>query len=113
MDTLDNFMTWLSDPIVKWAFPIALVALYVVFLIVRGIFRALFSSKSKSFSVDISEYHNQPMGSAESIGSISMRLGDDVRDVWGKGYSDEQVNGVLTGKYSLEEMYKMPPAGRK
>ena len=113
MDILD----WLANPMVKWAFPLVVIALYVLFLIGRGVFRVLFSKNNlqqgKSFSDEVEEYHNQPMGSSESIGSISVRLGEDVREVWEKGYSNEQVNGVLTGKYSLEEMYKMPPAERK
>jgi hypothetical protein len=27
------------------------------------------------------------------------------------GYSDDQIDGVLTGKYTLAEMYKMEPEG--
>ncbi|NJC96584.1 MAG: hypothetical protein FIB03_09655 [Anaerolineae bacterium] len=118
MDILDNLLTWLGNPMVKWAFPIVVVSLYLLFLIGRGIFRALFlskgiSSQSKSFSVEVEENHNQPMGNSESIGSISMRLGEDVRDVWEMCYSNEQINGVLTGKYSLEDLYKMKPEGKR
>jgi len=115
MDTLGNLMAWLRDPMVKWALPIVVVALYILYLIGRLIFYGLFPSmrkspQSRSFSDEVEENRNQPMGtSSESIGSISIRLGEDVRDVWGMGYSDEQINGVLTGKYSLEELYKMKP----
>jgi hypothetical protein len=51
------------------------------------------------------------MSGSESMGSVSMRLGEDIRDVWGMGYSDEQINDVLTGTYTLEEMYRMGPNG--
>jgi len=27
------------------------------------------------------------------------------------GYSDDQIDGVLMGKYTLEELYKMEPDG--
>jgi len=113
MDILEELTIWLRDPMFKWALPIVVGALYVLFLISRGIIRSLFSSNGKSFSHEINENNNQPMGGSESIGSISVRLGDDVRDVWEKGYSDEQINGVLTGKYTLEEMYEMPPSGSR
>ena len=75
----------------------------------------LFPSKrrlrTKSFEDEVEEYRNKPISEPETIGSISMRLGEDVRDVWEMGYSDEQVNDVLTGKYTLDEMYKMGPNG--
>jgi len=46
-----------------------------------------------------------------SIGDISARLGFDVRDVWMSGYSDEQINAVLTGDYTLNELWRMEPLG--
>ena len=113
MNILEELALWMRDPMFKWAFPIVVGALYVLFLIGRGIIRLMFSSNGKSFSHEVEENNNQPMGGSESIGSISIRLGDDVRDVWEKGYSDEQINGVLTSKYTLEEMYKMPPVGKR
>lgn len=48
---------------------------------------------------------------AGSIGDVSARLGYDIRDIWMAGYSDEQINGVLTGEYSLDELWNMEPLG--
>lgn len=46
-----------------------------------------------------------------NIGDLSIRLGYDVRDVWMSGYSDDQINGVLIGEYTLSELWKMKPLG--
>ncbi|MFQ5436425.1 MAG: hypothetical protein ACE5FD_16295 [Anaerolineae bacterium] len=46
-----------------------------------------------------------------SIGDISLRLGYDVRDLILSGYSDEQIQGVLDGEYTLADLFKMKPAG--
>ncbi len=46
-----------------------------------------------------------------SIGDLSIRLGVDIRDVWMSGYSDAQINDVLTGEYTLGELWKMKPLG--
>jgi hypothetical protein len=93
----------------------AAIGLCILYMIGRMIYFALFPSKrpqhKDSFEADVEEYRNQPISNSESIGSISMRLGEDIRDVWGMGYSDEQINDVLTGKYTLENMYKMEPGG--
>ena len=43
------------------------------------------------------------------VGDVSARLGYDVRDLKMMGYSDEQIHGVLQGKYSVEELLKRPP----
>lgn len=48
---------------------------------------------------------------AGTIGDLSIRLGYDVRDVWMAGYSDEQINGVLIGEYTLSDLWKMKPLG--
>lgn len=48
---------------------------------------------------------------AGSIGDLSVRLGYDIRDIWMAGYSDEQINGVLIGEYTLDELWKMEPLG--
>jgi len=94
------------------------ISLFILYGIGRMVYFALFPSKrpkshgrTKSFEDEVGEYRNKPISGSESIGSISMRLGEDVRDVWEMGYSDEQVNDVLTGKYTLDEMYKMGPNG--
>lgn len=91
------------------------IGLFLLFVIGRIIYLLLFPSKwtggTKSFEDEEEKYRNQPMSGSESIGSVGMRLGEDVRDVWGMGYSDEQINDVLTGRYTLEEMYKMDPEG--
>ncbi|HSL46547.1 MAG TPA: hypothetical protein VK897_24145 [Anaerolineales bacterium] len=93
----------------------AAIGLFILFIMGRIIYIVLFPSKragrAKTFEDEIEEYRNKPISGSESIGSIGMRLGEDVRDVWGMGYSDEQINDVLTGKYTLEEMYKMVPEG--
>ncbi len=94
---------------------VAAIGLFILFIIGRTIYYALFRSKRpgrrKSFEDEAEEYRGKPFSGTETIGSISTRLGEDVRDVWEMGYSDEQVNDVLTGKYTLEEMYKMGPNG--
>ena len=91
------------------------IGLFILYMIGRMIYFVLFPSKrswrTKSFEDEVEEYRNKPISNSESIGSISMRLGEDIRDVWEMGYSDEQVNDVLTGKYTLEKMYKMGPDG--
>ena len=48
---------------------------------------------------------------AGGIGDLSVRLGYDIRDIWMCGYSDEQINGVLIGKYTLSKLWKMEPLG--
>ena len=91
------------------------IVLVVFYMIGRIIYFALFPSKrnwrTKSFEDEVAEHRNQPISDSETIGSISMRLGEDVRDVLGMGYSNDQINGVLTGHYSLNEMYVMEPEG--
>jgi hypothetical protein len=93
----------------------AAVGLFILYWIGGMIYYALFPSKrtwrTKSFEDEAEEYRDKPLSGSESLGSTSMRLGEDVRDVWGMGYSDEQINDVLTGKYTLEEIYKMDPEG--
>jgi hypothetical protein len=46
-----------------------------------------------------------------TIGDLSARLGYDIRDVWISGYSDEQINGVLIGEYTLSELLNMKTLG--
>lgn len=102
---------------VIWAGIIGLIVLYVIVRwIGSAIYYALFPSKrpgrTKTFDEEAEEHRNQPLNAGpESIGSVSVRLGEDLRDVWGLGYSDDQINGVLTGKYTLAELYKMDPEG--
>ncbi len=97
---------------VIWAVAIGL---FILYIIGRMIYYVLFPSKRpehiKSFKDEAEEYRNKPISNSESIGSISTRLGEDLRDVWEKGYSDEQINDVLIGKYTLEDMHKMGPSG--
>lgn len=93
----------------------AAIGLFILLMIGRVVYFVLFPSKrpwrTNSFEDEVEKYRNKPLSGSESIGSIGTRLGEDVRDVWEMGYSDEQVNDVLTGKYTLEEMYKMGPNG--
>ena len=112
MDLLDILANRSLSQILFGAVAIGLV---VLFVIGRIIYLALFPSKrtwrTKSFTDEATDYSNQPISGSESIGSISMRLGEDVRDVWGMGYSNDQINAVLTGKHSLNEIYGMEPQG--
>ncbi len=116
MDILD-FLNSAYGKMVVTAGAIGLAVLLVALLVIgRLIYFRFFSSKlndGKSFEEEVQENRNKPLSSTspESIGSISMRLGEDIRDVWSMGYSDDQIDGVLTGKYTLEEMYKMEPDG--
>jgi len=52
------------------------------------------------------------MGAFESLSEISTRLGYDVRDLINAGYSDRQINDVLTGKNNIQELLQMKPKGR-
>ena len=112
MDILDLLSNRVYGPYILLA---AVIGLFILYMIGRMIYFVIFPPKrpwgTKSFEDEMEEYRNKPISGSESIGSISMRLGEDVRDVWGMGYSDEQINDVLTGKYTLEEMYKMDPNG--
>jgi hypothetical protein len=114
MDILDFLMS--NNAYSRYIVGVAVIGLIILFLIVRGIggliYYAIFPSKRPGHTKSSKEEHrNEPISDSESIGSISMRLGEDIRDVWVRGYSNDQINGVLTGKYTLEEMYKMEPAG--
>jgi hypothetical protein len=123
MDIID-FLSRINDysrsgygQMVIWAGIIGLIVLYVIVRwIGSAIYYALFPSKrpwrTKTFDEEAEEHRNQPLNAGpESIGSVSVRLGEDLRDVWEMGYSNDQIDGVLTGKYSLQEMYKMQPDG--
>ena len=94
---------------------VVVVALLILYVIGRLIFSFISRAREagRSFDTEVNENRDRPMSGSESIGSISMRLGEDVRDVWMMGYSDNQINGVLTGKYSLGELYKMQPEGNE
>lgn len=82
-------------------------------IMIIGFISSKFRSSKNSEAHDVKDYNvsKEPMSSDRNIGETSMRLGEDARDVWGKGYSDDQINGVLTGKYTLEDLYKMKPEG--
>src|SRR5262245_40853713 len=87
-------------------------AVFLIMMIIALVSSKFRSSKNnESASVKNHNFSKEPMSSDRNIGETSMRLGEDVREVWGKGYSDEQINGVLTGKYTLEDLYKMKPDG--
>lgn len=112
MDILDFLTRNRGNPFIVYG----LAAIGIVLIWVgRGIYFALFPSKrpwrTKSFEQEEEENRGKPISDSESIGSISGRLGADVREVWGMGYSRDQVNDVLTGKYTLAEMYRMEPEG--
>jgi hypothetical protein len=44
-----------------------------------------------------------------SIGDVSARIGYDVRDLKMMGYSDDQIQGVSLGEYTMAELLKRPP----
>ncbi|HSK87706.1 MAG TPA: hypothetical protein VK880_05085 [Anaerolineales bacterium] len=115
MDILDFLLS--NSAYSQYIVGVAIIGLFILFVIVRGIggliYYAIFPSKRtwRTKPLEEEENRNKPISDAESIGSISMRLGEDIRDVWVMGYSNDQIDGVLTGKYTLEEMYKMAPEG--
>ena len=113
MDILDFLIS--NKAYGEYIILVAAIGLFILYMIGRLIYFVLFPSKrpqrTKSFDEEAEEYRNKPMSGSESIGSTSTRLGEDVRDVWEMGYSNEQINGVLTGEYTLEQMYKMEPDG--
>lgn len=45
-----------------------------------------------------------------SVGDVSARIGYDVRDLWMMGYSDDQIDSVLHGRCTVDELLKLPPA---
>jgi hypothetical protein len=80
----------------------------IVFLVILAIYFAV-NKLRQNKSLQSNKYNNQPISDSESIGDISMRLGEDVREVMERGYSENQINGVLTGKYTLDDLYKIKP----
>ena len=106
---MDEILSFLNDPINKWLILIGFLLLIVAANLLIRIIRSLRNPSSRG--VNGANFSNEPMSNSETIGDISMRLGEDVRDVWLKGYSDDQINGVLTGKYTLEDLYTMKPDG--
>lgn len=48
-----------------------------------------------------------------SIGDLSIRLGTDVRELLMAGYTLQQIQGVLHGEYTLEELYTQRPKGKR
>lgn len=50
---------------------------------------------------------------AGSVGDISARIGYDVRDLIMDGYSQDEIDDVLYGRRTLEELLKSGPERRK
>ncbi|MCB0239256.1 MAG: hypothetical protein KDH08_11575, partial [Anaerolineae bacterium] len=46
---------------------------------------------------------------AGTIGDLSMRVGEDVRDLHNMGYDWGQITNVARGRMTLEEMWKQGP----
>ncbi len=44
-----------------------------------------------------------------SIGDMSVRLGYDVRDLKMAGYSDDEIDQVLSGQRTLDDLLSSPP----
>jgi hypothetical protein len=101
-----NLFRVFENPISIYVF-----GLILFVLIIRGLVKSKTHVTEKSIPTKAKVQSGSPMSASETIGEISMRLGEDVRDVWIKGYSDDQINDVLTGKYTLDDMYKMEPKG--
>lgn len=92
--------------------PVIVIGVGVVVLLILLVMLLRSLSSKQNIPVKVENPNiGKPMSKSESIGDISVRLGDDVRDVWGMGFSDDQINDVLTGKYTLTELYKMKPDG--
>ena len=106
---MDEILSYLRNPMNKWAFGVVMFFVIIVANLVIGKLRS--RADDNPGEVNKKVYSNEPMSNSETIGDISVRLGDDVRDVWARGYSNDQINGVLTGKYTLEELYRMKPKG--
>jgi hypothetical protein len=51
--------------------------------------------------------------SSQNIGDISMRIGYDVRDLLIAGYTWKEIDGILKGEYSLEELLARGPATKR
>ena len=56
---------------------------------------------------------SKPWMMTGSIGDLSVRLNFDIREIWMSGYSDEQINAVLIGEYTLKELWKKEPLGNE
>ena len=108
---MDEIISYLQTPMAKYIFGLVVFVVVILATIVRGIISNRFRSLDESKSIGTNIHSKEPMSPSETIGDISMRLGDDVREVRGKGYSDSQINDVLTGKYTLDDLYKMKPQG--
>jgi hypothetical protein len=48
-----------------------------------------------------------------SIGDISARIGTDVRELLIAGYTHEQIQSVLRGEFTLDELYEQRPKGKR
>lgn len=86
-----------------------------VFLVIRiigfisGKFRSSNIKNTTSPAVD----KNIPISKTDTIGDISDRIDYDVRYLLSAGYSDDQINGVIAGQYTVDELWKMKPEGRE
>jgi hypothetical protein len=101
-----NLFRVFENPISKYVF-----GLIIIVLIIRGLFKSKSHVTEKSIPTKDKVQSGSPLSASETIGEISVRLGEDVREIWIKGYSDDQINDVLTGKNTLDDMYKMEPKG--
>jgi hypothetical protein len=51
--------------------------------------------------------------SSQNIGDISVRIGYDARDLLVAGYTWKEIDGILKGEYSLEELLARGPAAKR
>ena len=57
--------------------------------------------------------HDVRGGGPGSIGDLSIRLGCDVRDLLIEGFTLKQIYEVLDGKYTLDELRRRGPKGKR
>jgi hypothetical protein len=51
--------------------------------------------------------------SSQNIGDISVQIGYDARDLLMAGYTWKEIDGILKGEYSLEELLARGPAAKR
>ncbi|MBI3962554.1 MAG: hypothetical protein HY335_07370 [Deinococcus sp.] len=47
-----------------------------------------------------------------SIGDLSVQIGYDVRDLLMEGYDQDEIDGIIRGEYTLEELLRRGPKKR-
>jgi hypothetical protein len=50
-------------------------------------------------------------GWASSIGDVSAKIGYDVRELYRAGYTDQDIQGIVRGDYTVQELLQRKPSG--